>query len=222
MSARASLFRSRIRSRTTTVLVLIAAHSLLLWALWRDRTPHPDEPEAFTSVLFFLPGSSNSAIGSAPPEATRAPRPIIRAPHLPLMPLPHPAASGTAITVPLTPGARVDWYAQIPDAADSELDIEQRALSRRNALTRKYLVPDDARNPHPHAASSFRWYEAGIHRIDTRGPIPVLHLNDRCVLIGFVFPLCLIGHIETHGDLFDHMTAEQDDKVGTSRPNDAP
>jgi hypothetical protein len=222
MSARASVLRSRIRSRTTTVLVVVAAHGLVLWALCHERAPPPDEPETFTSVLFFLPENSNSAGLSRRTAAARVVRPATSAPQLPLIPFPQPADSGTAITLPANPAATVDWYAQIPAAADSELDNAQRALSQRGALTRKYVVPDDARNPHSRPASSFRWYEAGIHRIDTRGPIPALRLNDHCLLAAFIIPLCVIGHIEIHGDLFDHMAEDEDAKVGTSRPNDVP
>ena len=205
------------------MLVVVAVHGLVLWGLYRQRAPPPGEPEAFTSVLFFLPDESNTAIRpSRPKESARVVGPTTSATQLPLFPLPQPPTSSTAITLPANPAPTVDWYAQIPDAADSELDNEERALRQRGALTRKYVVPDDARNRHPHPASGFRWYDAGIHRIDTRGSIPVLHLNDRCVLVGFLIPFCLIGHIEIHGDLFDHMAEEQDDKVGTARPNDVP
>jgi hypothetical protein len=117
-----------------------------------------------------------------------------------------PAAdSDTAISLPAAPAPTIDWSA-------AQLD----------AVTRKYAVPDDPRNPHPGPSSGFRWYEAGIHRVDTRAFIPGLWLNDHCVLIAFVMPACRIGHIEVHGDLFEGAALVHDEKLATPRPNDAP
>jgi hypothetical protein len=209
---------ARLSSRTTTVLAVAAAHGLVVWLIWRVELPLPPELETFTSLLFWAPAAEPVRPSSAihpRVAATRAPRPPS------LRPAPAPD-SGTAIPVPATPGAPVDWRAALSGAAAAQLDKEKRTGEQVRALTRKYAVPDDPRDPHPGPSSSFRWYEAGIHRIDTRALIPGLWVNDHCVLIAFVMPFCKIGHIEIHGDLFDGAAAVHDEKLATPRPNDVP
>jgi len=124
--------------------------------------------------------------------------------------------------VPAPPGAAVDWSTELSAATDSTLKKEKHARDQLGVLTRKFVVESDPRDPRRTANREFRWYDAGIHRIDTRSPIPVLHLNDRCVLIAFIFPACAIGHIEIHGDLFQNMATALDESEATARPNDVP
>ena len=63
-------------ARVWIVLVLVAAHGLVLWLLWRGRAPVTPEVEAATSVLFFFPEPyqavarpSTKPIGRAAPQA---------------------------------------------------------------------------------------------------------------------------------------------------------
>lgn len=210
---------TRLTSRTTTVLVLIAAHGSVLWLFWRLEVALPPEPEAFTSLLVWAP-TANSV---QRPNGPQTPRTF--APHLQRLPsiTPPPVRdSSTAITLPPVPGAQPDWSAAISGAAASELDREKRTATQLGALTRRYELPADPLNPGLPAPSTFRWYDAGTHRIDTRGPIPTLHLNSHCVLIAFIIPACLIGHIDSHGDLFDGAALVHDERLATPRPNDAP
>ncbi len=224
MSARSS----RISSRTTAFLVVAVAHGLVLWMFWRVDGAPIDEAEGFTSVLFFLPATSDRGVTPLPALPERAMR--ATAGHLggqstaPEPPAPHLSVTepSNAITLPVDPGAAVDWSAQLRGAADAALEKEQRARQQLGALTQKFVLQPDSRNPGPVPPDDFRWYDAGAHRIDTRSIIPVLHLNDRCLLIAFVMPVCLIGHIEIHGDLFEKMDSTQGDKAAAARPNDAP
>jgi hypothetical protein len=209
---------SRIPSRATTLVLLAFAHGLVLWLLWRVQVPLPIEPEAFTSLLFWAPPTDHAGqqcTAHQPRVATtRALRRQIT---------PAPAAdSGTAVTVPANPGDTVDWFAALIGAAASELEQEKRAATKLGAVTHRYALPTDTLNPGRPAPSRFRWYDAGIHRIDTRGFIPGLWLNDHCVLIAFVMPACKIGHIEIHGDLFENLAGARDESEATARPNDAP
>jgi hypothetical protein len=209
---------ARVSSRTMTVLAVAAAHGFAMWLIWRVVLPLPSEPEAFTSLLFWLPATQP------------APPPLAAHPRVAVTPAPRPASlsaaptpdSGTAITLPAAPGAQVDWRAALPGAAATEIDQQKRLSEQVRAVTRRYAVEDDPRDSHPGPTSSFRWYEAGTHRIDTRSWIPVLHLNDRCVLVIFIMPACAIGHIESHGDLFEGAALVHDEKLATPRPNDAP
>jgi len=210
---------TRLASRSTTVLVLAAAHALVLWSFWRVEVPLPPELETFTSVLFWLPPPEHagSAGPAHPPRVTSLQ--ALRAPQLMREPAPD---SDTTIALPANPAPTIDWSAALPGAAAAALEKEKRVAAQLDAVTRKYAVPDDPRDPHPGPGSSFRWYEAGIHRIDTRAFIPGLWLNDHCVLIAFVIPACRIGHIEVHGDLFEGAAAVHDEKLATPRPNDVP
>lgn len=219
---------TRISSRTTAFLVVAAAHGLVLWVFWRVEGAPVDETEVFTSVLFFLPATSERGVARAPALKNRAVRSSAghpgrqsAAPEIPVSPPPLSQPSN-AITLPVSPDAAVDWPAQLRGAADAALEKEQRARRQLGALTRKFVLEPDSRNPGPAPRDEFRWYDAGIHRIDTRSIIPVLHVNDHCVLIAFIMPACVIGHIEIHGDLFEKMDATQGDKAATARPNDAP
>jgi hypothetical protein len=210
---------TRLASRTTTVLALLAAHGLVLGVFWRVAAPLPAEPEAFASLLYWAPATERVRR----PNAVQPPR--IAAPRRQQRPSfepPPPQDSGTAITLPAPPDAPTDWSAALSGAATLELDREKRAAAQRGALTRRYALPEDPRNPGPATPNAFRWYDAGTHRIDTRGPIPALHLNSHCVLIAFIIPACVIGHIDVHGDLFDGAAQIHDEKLSTPRPNDAP
>jgi hypothetical protein len=212
--------RSRIASRTTTLLVLIGAHGVILWAVWRNEGPSPEEIETFTSTMLWMPAPEH-APPTARPVAPRTSAGHARATS-PLTLLPQPPAASSAISVPPAPQANIDWSAQLSDAANSTLDQERHEAELLGALTRKYRPPDDPRDPHPDPVTGFRWYQAGSHRIDTRGSLPVLRLNDRCALVLFIMPICFIGHIEIHGDLFENAAALHDEKTSTARPNDVP
>jgi hypothetical protein len=218
-------FSSRIPSRTTTLLVVAAAHGLVLWGFWRVPVPVEEEAETFTSILFPLPATpwTPTVHAVAPSGATSRVR------RTPLTPAPQPApaprqADTTAAIKPpsAVSGAAVDWSAQLTGAADSALNKEQQQRDQLGALTRKFVIEADPLNPGHGSRPGFRWYNAGTHRIDTRSPIPVLHLNDRCLLVAFILPFCTIGHIEIHGDLFQNMLTTLDENEATARPNDVP
>jgi hypothetical protein len=214
-----SVLGPRAQSRSAALLVVAAVHGLMLWGIWQVRTPVAKEVETFASVMFFVP----EAASQHPPAATtpRAPGPSRPRQSLPAPP-PQPAESATALTLPATPSARIDWSGQLGGIAQAELDQEAKARKQLRALTRRFEVEPDPRNPGPAAASTFRWYEAGTHRIDTRGSLPVLHLNDHCVMLMFIIPFCRIGHIEIHGDLFDGAAKAHGDRLATPGPNEVP
>lgn len=224
--------RTRLPSRTAIALLLVAAHALVLWTFWTQRTPVGAEVETFSSILFFLPARSAGVPASADPPAGRAshsaatPQPALHpsiaqsAP--PAAAVPPASDSGTAITPAAPAAARVDWSAQLAGAATAALENEKHTREQLGALLRKFHLEPDPRDPHPRPPSGFRWYEAGIHRFDTRGPLPVWHLNDRCVIVALIFAACAIGHIEIHGDLFEGAAVVHDEKLATPWPNAAP
>jgi hypothetical protein len=212
---------SPLPSRATTLAVVAAAHGLVLWIIWRGHSAPVDEAQTFNSVMFFFPDPARSR--TARPSVRRMAPPAVRVGTRPVPVQSHPSVdSGTAITLPTGPTAGVDWDAELTHAADSTLEKEKRAREQLGALTRKFVAEPDPNNPGPVPAGRFRWYDAGIHHIDTRGSVPVLHLNGRCVLIAFIIPACAIGHIEIHDDLFEDMAAEGERQLSTARRNEVP
>ncbi|HEY4339507.1 MAG TPA: hypothetical protein VGM97_06165 [Steroidobacteraceae bacterium] len=214
-----SVFGPRTQSRTAAILVVAVVHGLMLWCIWRARAPVADEIESFASVMFFVPQPpSRPTAPASTPLAPRADRTV----RSHLVPAPQVAEATTAITLPATPSGPIDWPAQLQATARVEIDREDKARKQLRQVTRKFEVDPDPRNPGRAPASSFRWDEAGIHRIDTRGSLPVLHLNDRCAMLMFIIPVCSIGHIEIHGDLFDGAAAVHDARLATPGPNEVP
>jgi len=218
--------------RSAIALLILAAHGLALWLCSRTPVPVAAEVETFTSIMFFVPGASQGAPGpslqpAAPTSAASAahaagrPPAVAIAPQAPAALLP-PAATSTAITLPAPPAAGVDWSEELTGAAKTTLENERKASEQLGALLRKFRIEEDPRNPGRTGQGGFRWYDAGIHRLDTRGFLPAWHLNDRCVLVAFIFAACAIGHIEIHGDLFDGAAAAHDETLAAPRPNDAP
>jgi hypothetical protein len=210
------------------VLLVAAVHVLVFIAILQIRVPPVQEVESFTSEMFFLsdtPRAPAAPVATAPVTHRTAARPA--------MPTgTETDVSSTAITLPSptpTPPAtappKTDWYGQLEGAAISTLEKGKQHERQLGALTNKYQfesVPGNPRGPEP---NGFRWYDGGALRIDTRGSVPVLHLGDRCVMIAFILPLCAIGHIEAHGDLFDNVikahgetSAPDSASVSVSRP----
>jgi hypothetical protein len=212
-----SVLGPRAQSRSATLLVAVAVHGLILWAIWRVRVPVAKEVESFASVMFFLPQAvvPRTPVPAAP-IASDARQASPAAEQL------QPARSTTAITLPAAPSPPIDWSAQLALGARAELDLEEQARKQLRAVTRRFELDPDPRNPGRAPASSFRWYEAGIHHIDTRGSLPVLVLNDRCAMLMFIVPFCRIGHIEIHGDLFDGAATAHGDRLATPGPNEVP
>ncbi|HEY6454827.1 MAG TPA: hypothetical protein VIY90_06025 [Steroidobacteraceae bacterium] len=211
-----SVFGPRAQSRSTALLFVAAAHGLFLWSIWRVQVPVAKEIESFTSVMFFLPKAVLRRTGVARAVGALRARPPFRVPQR------QTTESATAVTLPATPSARIDWSAQLAGIAQTELDKEAKADKQLRALTRRFAVEPDPRYPRLAPASTFHWYEAGTHRIDTRGQLPVLQLNDHCVLLMFIVPICRIGHVEIHGDLFDGAAKAHGDRLATPGPNEVP
>ncbi len=214
---------SRLASRSAALLLVAAAHVLVIWAFWRAPSPQAPEVLVFTSTLPFPP----SAVRDTPTaESTTSGNKTAarRAPPRPARPRESALRNADAgpITLPPVPGANVDWSAQLTLFADSALQNQQTARDQRGALTRRFIVPTDPRNPGDTVNRDFRWYDQGIHRIDTRGPLPALWLSDHCVLLAFIMPFCMVGHIEIHGDLLDRRAIARDESEAAPRLNDAP
>ena len=103
----------------------------------------------------------------------------------------------------------IDWRRELELAAQnqaSNADKQQkfRDLSKSMSpaqldwLKRHHMEP--ANNP------GKRWKRPRVEV--TAGGLPIVHLNDHCVLVPlFLIPMvfCSIGHMDSDGQLFDHM-----------------
>lgn len=217
-----ALWSSRIPSRTATLLIVAVAHGLVPWMIWREAGPRADDIETIAAVMFFLPEPSGAVSQPAAAATPSAKARSASVQHPRLVPTPQFTDSSTAITLPAIPGAATDWSIELSAAADATLKKEKQARDQLGVFMRKFVLEPDPRNPGQTGNRKFRWYEAGIHRLDTRSPIPVLHVNDHCVLVAFIVPACALGHIESHGDLFKNMVTVLDEHEATARPNDVP
>ena len=64
----------------------------------------------------------------------------------------------------------------------------------------------------PHGPE-FRWDYAATHRLESTPGGLIINLSDRCLIVTnglMLLPLCRIGEIPAHGDLFAHMDDPKD------------
>ena len=215
----------RVRSRLASLVLVAVIHVLLVGVFWRLQVDIPSEGETFTSVMLLLssprPHDAATTAAAGPVMRRAAVGPAVRA-------RPAPVVSSSAISLPTnspissTPERpKIDWYAQLEGAASSSLEISEQRKRQLGALTRKYQDNPDSSIPAVTDRKGFRWYNGGVLRVDTHSSVPVLHLNDRCVLVAFLLPLCAIGHIEVHGDLFDNAVKARTDLPPDTNPSAA-
>jgi len=174
------------------LLGALVLHALLLGYALRIRGwQAPSSPPEKFVELFWLDGSE------APVEGAAAIRPSRATPRAPT----HTSApvSQTAILSP----ERFDWGAQAKDAA--------AAVMQHRAEKERREAPFAPRQPLAGLASKEKldpgWREyrfRGHGRVETQSGVPILHLNDRCVLVGFVIPACILGKIKP-GEMYEHM-----------------
>ena len=177
--------------------LLIGLHAALLLLPRQVLHVHHQRPLA----LIYLPQPKAATPETirektqrVPPRAL-SPRPISA---------PRPASSSAA---PAT-SPPIDWDSE---AAITLLHQEQltNAPQARSLDDHKGHDHQDGMGLSSHEAPQFGWDDKAIHRFDTRGAVPVIHLSDRCVLpLGPMIPLPICGFgkkIEARGDLFEHM-----------------
>jgi hypothetical protein len=110
------------------------------------------------------------------------------------------------------PIPQIDWQHELELAvqnkvANEETENNYRDLSKSMSpsqvdwLKRHHMEP---------ASAGVTWKKPRVEV--TRDGMPIVHINDHCVLVPLLFvPMvfCSIGHIEPNGDLFKHMRDPQ-------------
>lgn len=106
----------------------------------------------------------------------------------------------------------IDWETQADAAVAESAEHAAETGRRASALSRwrEHAMPA----PWAPHGPQFRWDYAATHRVVvTPGRGIVINISDRCFVFVtglFVLPVCRIGEIPAHGDLFAHMDDVKD------------
>jgi hypothetical protein len=194
-------------SRVALFALLFLAHAALLW-LMQASVPGTHRPgQEAPLALVFLPPPIRSG-EAAHRRAAAAPNARARERRLPGTPAaPRPEA------LTLIP-PRIDWSAEADIVARQQSELANAPQPRSLDDHHRHSEHRDGVGLNSHSPPEFGWHDAAIHRFDTRGGVPVIHLSDRCVIavpLGPYLPLPVCGFgkkIEPRGDLFEHMRDE--------------
>ena len=191
--------------RPLVLFAVLLSHAVVVLLLVRParQTAYspgaPDEP-----LILMLPRSR-------PLESTEiaTPRPApafkARSAKRTREPAPASAPDGAMTPPPEAPQPHIDWQREAELAAQNAVTGAAREGNFRDLSSLTPLQLDWIRRNHMEPAPpGIHWNHPRVQFIDRGVPIPVIWINDRCVLI---IPLvfCGIGHIEANGDLFKHM-----------------
>jgi hypothetical protein len=222
---------ARARSRTLALLIVAAAHVVVLEMIWRAHSPAPEESEDFVMTALFIaprpshgpgqpkltkgPGvgvakqprsSRSSALRAAMPEATSS----------------APDEATSAPAVPSTPGQNIDWGAQISTVADAVMAQDEVTQRQRSALMRKFVLAADPSDATARMPTRFRWSNIDADHDGTRNWMSTLHLDEHCVLVGFVIPECAIERIKTPSSDLEWQEQKHEATLVTPGPNSVP
>jgi hypothetical protein len=188
------------------VSLVLAVHALLLLMFHQPprerRASAPAEP--FPALIFLPLPEEQPEPATAEPVAS-TPRPAVSVPRTGERPDRPPAP---LIPEPITESppqsarnwSSIDWADEAHQAARTVIEKRKkyRALGPRAASK---LPRGLASKKKP----QFGWDQSSINRVDTSQGIPVLSISERCHLLLFVLPTCVLGKMEPRGDLFEHM-----------------
>jgi len=151
----------------------------------------------FVTHVFFIEEAPPSAEEFAPPSPTvrRSAPPVRTAPITP--------QSEPQTNEPPSDSPRIDWAREAELSASRQLQKDEEA----QRLAAPFSHDFSAQRP-LHPARQFRWSRAHTNRVQPlEAGGTLIWLNERCALVfaGAVIPVCAIGKIPVHGDLFEHM-----------------
>jgi hypothetical protein len=211
---------ARAASRTAVLFIVAAAHLIVLEMILRARSAATGLSEGFISTAFFIPEtprlSSRSATASHSSRQAEAHAPV---------PQTAPSQSNdssTAITPTLPPHRAIDWSAQIPSAAAKVMAEEEVAQRQSTWLMRKFVLAADPSQATARMPTRFRWSNTDADHDGTRNWLSTLHLNEHCVLLGFVIPDCAIERLPPPANFLEYIRQQHDATLVTAGPNDVP
>lgn len=175
------------------VLCIHFALFLLIGANRVYRSEAVDAP----SLLLLIPETRVSSPSTASTErATKSEVPIT-ANTSPSGSPDHPERSRVT-PEEIEPQSRsIDWAAEASKIANEIAAADSAHRAARPQLSGQ---------PISQATQSFAWSHSRINRIEqTADGNTIVWINDRCYLVNFLFPGCLLGTRQARGDLFEHM-----------------
>jgi len=98
----------------------------------------------------------------------------------------------------------IDWNAQAKDAA---ANVMQKQAERDRQESQFNLHPPlSGLVSKGKLDSGWREYRFRGHgRVETQSGVPILHLNDRCAMIAFLIPVCVLGKMKPGNEMYEHM-----------------
>jgi hypothetical protein len=188
----------RAAPRAIALLVVAGAHlaviALLVASTQRAGRIAPVEPTVSTLVTLLPDRAAKTPRPTAPDTSDVEPVRVLPAPEQRAAP---PLQPPVGSTVPSPP---VDWQKEAELAARRFVAAEETRQRQLDALAQP--VPGQAQEDKGRA-KPFRW--SNTRRIQVDKGIPVVLLNEHCLLVAFVIPACAVGRIEARGDLFENM-----------------
>lgn len=191
--------RKPVGRRFASFVAVALVHVVLLMyiALTPWRSLRTTEVPFVTHVFFIeeVPPSAEE-FGSPPAPARRPAPPVRTAPiTLPTEPPTHEA--------PSTSSPRIDWAREAELSASRQIHSDEEARRHAAPFSHDFSAQRPVR-----PAPQFRWSRAHTNRLEpleTGGTL--IWLNERCAVVfaGAIFPVCAIGKIPAHGDLFEHL-----------------
>jgi hypothetical protein len=212
--------RARAPSRTAILLIVAGAHFLVLEVISRARSPANGATEGFVTTAFFIPDVPrvSSATGQPAPSSRRTKTRAAVAQAA----LPQSNDSSTAITPTPPPHKVIDWSAQIPSAAATVMAEEEVAQRQSTWLMRKFVLAADPSQATARMPTRFRWSNTDADHDGTRNWLSTLHLDEHCVLLGFVIPDCAIERLPAPANFLEYIRQKHDATLVTPGPNDIP
>jgi hypothetical protein len=195
--------------RPWALLLVLLCHSVLIEVMLREGKPvRLAKAASFNALMvFFLPSEAPHPVDNPHPEiqtrSVRKSNPLPRKTPAEVLPVvPEARSRGIA-------PADTDWQHELELTAQNNVMATEKGLAYRDLS--KSLSPsqlDWLKQNHmePSGHPGIKWKEPRVEV--TKDGLPIVHLNDHCVLIPlFLIPMvfCSIGHIEPDGDLLKPM-----------------
>jgi hypothetical protein len=193
---------SKRNSKQLIFLAVVALHGavvlLLLRATHQFQAPVRASEEPLALLLFHNrePPAVTTAVAGTPLISKASRRKA-------LTPAPQPGAS-QAITPPSAAAPQIDWQqeaelAALNGVANADKERNYRNLGGLSDTQLKWVRDNHMVQMEP----GIVWAHPRVE-IDKATLIPIIHINDHCVLV-LVFVFCSVGHITPNSHLLDHM-----------------